>query len=146
MLWDSFKNLLGWAFKQGKKMQELINELSRGWRAERSLSQMTLGRFISELEKLPQDKEIENVCSPHSYRGYYSDLALEKESGKRTVASLVEQLKTECLGQTFTGYKGGDFYMDENTPMWIAEYGSCGVKIMSIEDGETFSLSTQDDD
>jgi hypothetical protein len=36
--------------------------------------------------------------------------------------------------------------MDENTPMWIAEYGSCGVKIMNIEDGEAFSLSTQDDD
>ena len=39
-------------------MQELINELSKGWRAERSLSQMTLGRFISELEKLPQDKDV----------------------------------------------------------------------------------------
>lgn len=127
-------------------MQELINELSKGWRAERSLSQITLGRFISELEKLPQDKEIENVCSPHSYRGYYSDLALEKESGTRSVGSLVEKLKSECLGQTFTGYKGGDFYMDENTPMWIAKYGSCGVKIMNIEDGETLSLLTRDDD
>ena len=126
-------------------MQELINELNRGWRAERSLSQMTLGVLISELEKLPQEKEIENICSPHSYRGYYSDLALEKQSGTRTVASLVEQLKTECLGQTFTGYKGGDFYMDENTPMWIAEYGSSGQKIMSIKDGETLSFLTEND-
>lgn len=105
---------------------------------------MTLGRFISELEKLPQDKEIENVYSPHSYRGFYSDLALENGGGTRTVAGLVEQLKNECLGQTFSGYKGGDFYMDENTPMWIAEYGSCGVKIISIEDGEILSLLTQD--
>ena len=132
-----------------KKKQTAVDylvKLSKGWRAERSLSHMTLGRFISELEKLPQDKEIENVCEPHSYRGYYSDLALEKGSGTRTVASLIEQLKNECLGQTFTGYKGGDFYMDENTPMWVAECGFCGVKIMNIEDGETFSLSTQDDD
>lgn len=127
-------------------MQELIDELSKGWRAQRSLSQMTLGRFISELEELPQDKEIENICLPHSYRGYYSDLALKKESGTRTVGSLLEELKSKCLGQTFTGYKGGDFYMDENTPMWIAEYGSCGVKIMNIEEGEKLSLSTQDDD
>lgn len=131
---------------QTNNMQALVNHLSKGWRAERSLSQMTLGKFISELEKLPQDKEIENVCSPHSYRGYYSDLALEKGSGTRTVGSLVEQLKNECLGQTFTGYKGGDFYMDEDTPMWIADEGYCGVKIMNIEDGETFSLATQFDD
>lgn len=86
-------------------MQELINELSKGWRAERSLSQMTLGRFISELEKLPQEKEIENVCKPHSYRGYYSDLALEKGSGTITVASFVEQLKNECLCRCLTRNK-----------------------------------------
>lgn len=127
-------------------MQNFINELSKGWKAERSLPQMTLGRFISELEKLPQNKEIENVCSPHSYRGYYSDLALEKESGTRTVVSLVEQLKNECLGQTFTGYKGGDFYMDEHTPLWIAKYSFCGVKIMEIIEGDVLTLSTQDDD
>lgn len=126
-------------------MQELINELSKGWRAERSLSQMTLGRLISELEKLPQEKEIENVCSPHSYRGYYSDLALEKGEGQRTVGSLLEQLKSECLGETFEGYKGGDFYMDEHTPMWIADYGSCGVKIMGIRDGDILSFLTQED-
>lgn len=37
-------------------MQGLIDELSKGWRAQRSLSQMTLGKFIEELENLPQDK------------------------------------------------------------------------------------------
>ena len=126
-------------------MQELINELSKGWRANRSLTQMTLGRFISELEKLPQDQEIENVCYPHSYRGYYEDLALQKEPGTRTVVSLVEQLRNECLGQTFEGYKGGNFHMDEHTPMWIAEYGCCGVKIMDIQNGVTFSLITEED-
>lgn len=119
--------------------------MSSGWRAERSLSQMTLGRLISELENLPREKQIENICGPHSYRGYYSDLSLEKESGTRPVGDLLEQLH-DCLGETFTGYKGGDFYMDEHTPMWIAEYGSTGVKIMDIVDGEVITFSTQDDD
>lgn len=126
-------------------MQELINEWSRMWKVQRSLSQMTLGRFISELEKMAQDKEIKNICSPHSYRGYYSDLAFENESGTRTVDSLIKQLKNECLGQTFTGYKGGDFYMDKNTPMWIADYGSCGLKIMEIVEGNIISLSMMED-
>jgi len=127
-------------------MQELFNKIFEELRAKRSLSQMTLGKFISELEKISQDKEIENVWSPHSYRGYYSDLAFEKGEGTRSVGSLLEQLKNECLGQTFTGYKGGDFYMDEHTPLWIAHYGSSGVKIMNIEEGEIIHLSTQEDD
>ena len=127
-------------------MQDLFNTLAKGWRAERALSQMTLGRFITELEGLPKDKQIENICEPHSYRGYYSDLSLEKHDGTRTVGSLLEELKTNCLGETFTGYKGGDFYMDEHTPIWIAEYGSTGFKLMGITDGDILPISTQEDD
>jgi len=126
-------------------MQNLINELSKGWRAERSLSQMTLGRFIKDLESLPQDKMIENICEPHSYRGYYSDLSFEKQEGSQTVERLLS-VCAECLDKTFTGYKGGEFRMDEHTPLWIAEYGSCGVKIMSIIWGEVLSLSVSEDE
>ena len=57
-------------------MQELMNELIKRWRAERSLSQMTLGRFISELERLPKDKEIENVYqkAEAKWDGHYETL------------------------------------------------------------------------
>jgi hypothetical protein len=130
-------------------MQELINELSKGWRAQRSLTQMTLGRFISELEAIPEQTEIENIYSPHSYRGYYSDLAFNQGQGTRTVGSLVEELKTECLNKTFYGYKGGDYYMDIHTPLWIAEYGDCGVKIIGIQKSEInglISILTQEDE
>lgn len=116
-------------------MQDLIDMLSKGSRAERSLSQMTLGRLISELEKLPQDDKIEALGEPHSYRGYYSDLAFGKNSAETTVGELLVMLKTECLGKTFTGYKGGEFFMDEHTPLWIARYGSTGLKMMGIENG-----------
>lgn len=92
----------------GTKMQQIINYLSEGWRAQRSLSQMTLGKFISELEKFPKDKEIENICCPHSYRGYYSDLAFEKREGEQTVETLLNVCK-DCLGKTFEGYGGGGF-------------------------------------
>lgn len=126
-------------------MQNLIDELSKGWRAERSLSQMTLGKFISELEKLPSEKQIENICSPHSYRGYYSDLSFKKHDGVQTVKTLLNTCK-DCLGKTFTGYKGGDFIMDEDTPLWIAEYSRTGVKIMGIIEGDVLSFSTQDDE
>jgi len=125
-------------------MQHIFNELSKGWRAERSLSQMTLGRFIKELESLPKDKEIENICDPHSYRGYYSDLSFERKEGTQTVEELLNICK-QCLGETFTGYKGGEFYMDEHTPLWIAEYGNCGDKIMNIIDGTILIIETKED-
>lgn len=126
--------------------QSFINAKNKEWRAKRSSSQMTLGRLISELENQPMSQQIESIGEPHSYRGYYDDLAFEKVDGTTTVAILLTLLKTECLGQTFTGYKGGDFYMDSDTPVWISEYGSTGVKIMSIEDGETLTFLTQEDE
>jgi len=126
-------------------MQKLIDDFLKKCQEERSSTQMTLGNFISGLENFPQDKEIENIDSPHSYRGYYSDLAFQKEEGTRTVGSLLTQLKTECLGKVFQGYKGGDFFMSDETPMWIANYGSTGVKIVEIIEEDILLLSTAED-
>lgn len=127
-------------------MQELIDSLSKGWRAQRSLSQMTLGKLINILQGLPQDKKIQNITDAHSYRGYYSDLSFSIKDGTQTVGELLDVLQIGCLNQVFTGYKGGDFTMDEHTPLWIAPYGMCGVKIMSITDGEVLSFVTEEDD
>lgn len=33
----------------------------------------------------------------------------------------LEMLK-EAVGKTYEGYKGGDFEMTEDTPMWVANY------------------------
>ena len=126
-------------------MQNLIDQLSKGWRAERSLSQMTLGKFIEELERLPKEKKIINITYPHSYRGYYSDLAFELDEGENTVKEVLTMVKC-CLGETYTGYKGGDFYMDEHTPLWISEYGSTGVKIVKVINNDIVSLGTEEDD
>ena len=127
-------------------MQHLIDTLSKGWRAERSLSQMTLGKLISILSGLPKETKIEKLCSPHSYRGYYSDLSFKKESGEQSVGELLSILQNECIDKTFEGYKGGDFTMDEHTPLWIADYGCTGLKIMELKEGEVLSFTTKDDE
>lgn len=41
---------------------------------------------------------------------------------------------------------GGDFYIDEHTPLWISEYGSTGVKIVEINDGDILTLSIKEDE
>ena len=59
-------------------------------------NQMTLGKLIQELEKLPKDKLIEKIGKPHSYRGYYSDLAFERQEGTIAIGELLNELKNNC--------------------------------------------------
>lgn len=113
-------------------MQSLIDELGRGWRAERSLNQLTLAGLIEQLEKLDGKREIFGIGYAMSYRGYYCDLAFAPVDETRTVDDLLRTSK-KLIGSTFTGYKGGDYLMDEHTPLWIADYGDSGYKLMGLD-------------
>ena len=104
---------------------------------------MNLGQFIKELRKYPSDASVTlepfelyptSFCS---YRGYYPELALgyctEVECRSLTVEDLLKEA-LECVGKTFTGYKGGEFKMDETTPLWVSNYGECSnTKIKEIK-------------
>jgi hypothetical protein len=59
-------------------LQAMIDGMSAGWQKERAESQMTLGKLIDKLDSLPPETKLEGFGEPHSYRGYYSDLAFEK--------------------------------------------------------------------
>ena len=121
--------------------QALIDGMSAQMMRERAESQMTLGALIERLESLPESTLI-GLAEPHSYRGYYSDLAFE-QAGTRPVADLLAECR-EAMGKKFEGYKGGDFYMHAGTPVWVAFYGCCGDKLMLVNDDG--SLGTQADD
>lgn len=112
-------------------MQAYIDGLSREWQGQRARTQITLGRLIAILAAMPADEEIENLRNIHSYRGYYCDLALELKPGKRKVKELLEESRA-AMGKVFTGYKGGDFLMGESTPLWVADYGTTGSRLMDI--------------
>ena len=104
--------------------------------------------FIDLMDKRPM--------GINSWRGSYCELAIETESlgcyntdiveyeskefdyktykhksiGKEnpTVEEWIGVLK-EAIGKTFTGYKGGNYLMSKNTPVWLAEYGNSSFKI-----------------
>lgn len=113
-------------------LQAMLNGMQAGWQESRADTQLTLGTLIDRLEQLDQESEIDGLVEPHSYRGYYADLAFERD-GKRKVSDVLSTVRG-CLGETFTGYKGGDFDMGRRTPVWIANYGDCGVRIIEIVD------------
>lgn len=89
---------------------------------------MTLGELIKTLEKANPDKVVPiGFKHPHCYRGYYEQLAFEPARNV-TVGSMLECAKS-AVGQTFEGYKGGDYTMDNYTRVWLAEYGDTGESI-----------------
>lgn len=90
---------------------------------------MTLGELIEMLEAV-DDKSVvlrRGFHNPHSYRGSYSRLAFEPAENV-TVHSMLVCAK-EALGNTYVGYKGGDFVMEEYTDVYLANWSECGEEL-----------------
>jgi hypothetical protein len=124
-------------------VQAMLDGMSAQLQKERSTTQMTLGKMIAALEAMVTDKQVQRLAHLHSYRGYYSDLAFELRDGTMSAQELTGLCRA-AMFRVYQGYKGGDYLMGENTPMWISDYGSTGLKLMGFAaDG---SLETQADD
>lgn len=89
---------------------------------------MTLGELIAELEKLPPTAVV-GLGNAHSYRGYYNDLAFEPKEGA-TAAELLAEARS-CIGRTFTGYKGGEYVMEEYTDCWCSPWGMASQEALT---------------
>jgi len=89
---------------------------------------MTLQALIEELSRYdPQQRVPLGFREPHSYRGYYDELAFEPVPDT-TVGAMLAAAK-DALGATYTGYKGGDYTMNAYTQVWLARYGDTGEAI-----------------
>lgn len=103
--------------------------------------QITLGELKATLEQYDLDLPVKlsDESSPgdfHSYRGYYEFIAVDKGSDK-TVREFLSQVY-KAIGASFTGYKGGDFVMTNQTPVWVSEYGENsgnGIAGAALKDG-----------
>lgn len=129
---------------QMDKMQLIWNNISKMQSKLRATDMITLGEFIKELEKYPRDWSI--IIEPFSlipdyfcsYRGYYEDLCLtytaDWEYGEKvTVGDILDKAKN-AVNKEFAGYKGGEFLMTEDTPLWVSKDYSCtGVTIAGFE-------------
>lgn len=124
-------------------LQALVDGMSAQWQRERAETQMTLRKLIAALEAMPEGAEVANLTSAHSYRGYYSDLAFEQREGARPAADLLAECKA-AMGEVFCGYKGGDFVMGALTPVWVAEYGCLGKRLMALHAGGDTETAEED--
>jgi hypothetical protein len=107
--------------------------------------QCTLGELIALLKSRPQDQDVVfDFCGceprePQSYRGYYEQLSLgwrarSYENKTPDVATVLTWLEG-AIGKVYEGYKGGDFRMHADTPLWVANQGeSDGTAIVGLAD------------
>lgn len=112
-------------------------------RQRRECGQLTLGQFIERLRPYKDEKYISydfvhfKPTGLHSYRGFYEDLAIGYSTDSETTpASLLAECE-KAIGKIFTGYKGGDFEMNYNTVLWVAESDESGsTAIIDVVMGE----------
>ena len=119
-------------------------------------NQLSLGKLIKKIRSIAKEQEerlkeglseavvIHSFCGLFpteidSWRGSYDELALNFTSFKNdkepmTVSVFLKMLE-ETVGKTFIGYKGGEFKMDEGTPVWIDNYGeSSHTQVVGVLD------------
>ena len=91
-----------------------------------------LGELIERLERGDPTRVLPvGFGSPHSYRGYYEDVAFEIKRDV-TVGSMLDAARS-ALGATFQGWKGGDYEMGEYTGCWLVyEEGDTGESIGAV--------------
>ena len=70
-----------------------------------------------------------------SYRGIYSDIAIGHVSSPTNlnrVADFIAVLRN-AIGIEYPGYRGGEYRMTRNTPVWVGNYGEAtGVFIRGV--------------
>ena len=92
----------------------------------------TLGNLINGIKQAPDDADVMFDFAHtipdgvRSWRGDYSQLAIgwkPQQAGDFPNAKLMSEILEMANGNTYEGYKGGDFKMDLSTPIWIDNYG-----------------------
>jgi len=98
------------------------------------LYQLGLSQLIAYLEeevKKNPDKIMRfGFGDPHSYRGFYEDIAFELKENVPVKNMLADAKR--ALGSTYTGYKGGEYVMGKYTDVYLADYGDTGMSISSF--------------
>jgi hypothetical protein len=110
---------------------------------EESKKGLTLGELIDTLRSMPPDAQVANLTFPHSYRGYHEDLAFEQKSGTRLASELLSDCESS-LNKIFFGYKGGEYGMVRETPVWIADYGDTGDRLNRLNSDGTIETRLTD--
>lgn len=113
-------------------LQKLINDINENTRLNRG-KEYNLGNLIDDLQRYRESVkliEFDDGSIPSdfmSWRGVYNHLALGYEKEGNEFAETIWRKAYNANGSIFEGYKGGEFQMDRDTPIYQANYGEASV-------------------
>jgi hypothetical protein len=125
--------------RERSELQRYVDTMSAMDRKTRSGYHVTLGALIALLEAQKNSNALVEINyhgdanwlvrypwhhAAHSYRGYYADLAFRPTGDPISVRKFLHLLTKKCLNKTFHGYKGGEFVMGPDTPLWVSSDSS----------------------
>jgi hypothetical protein len=92
---------------------------------------MYLLRLIEILEKCHPGRPCKyGFAMPHSYRGDYFCLAFRPKRNQ-LVGEMLTAAKS-ALGAIYTGWKGGEYEMNQYTEVFLADQGKCGIELNEV--------------
>ena len=97
---------------------------------------LTLGQITDTLMSFPDHYMVEFAggIAPlefDSWRGIYAELALIPGGPEGVTVAHLLRWCAAADGGTFEGYKGGEYRMNRNTPVWADGYGECSYRAVA---------------
>lgn len=93
---------------------------------------LNLNQVIEALFAMPEGSVVIGLDGDlHSDRGYYDRSATAHNSTERDAHELADQLNRQ-IGKEIHGWKGGDYQVNGNLPLYLAEYGDVGPAIIGF--------------
>lgn len=127
-------------------------------KSRESIGQLTISQIIQKCKTMPnlpiiiKSYDSENVnneyvnmypCNTYSYRGRYDELALNVSNNLTNTNSFFETMQ-KSLNKTYIGWKGGEFNMENDTFVWVSNYGLSSelmvVDLLLAENGKNVEL------
>lgn len=147
MVWrDGSRNENDWEVMRGKvynvrQFIRLVNNYKK--------VRLSLGEILNKLHSIDSNKPVLFIeygelwgagKNTLSHRGNYFDLAIsttprEKASTKN---ELIELLEEALESKSMSGYKGGDFKINKEVDVAMADYGLCGSYIIDVVEKDDY--------
>lgn len=145
-IWQKTEDVVAQLHAAQRIVLDAENAIKKAESGEKVFHGLRLGELCDKLELLdPEARVMFDFCdcfplaNVGSYRGYYEDLAIRWSSfepGKREpvkVSQIHDTLKI-AIGNTYVGWKGGEFTMGKDSRVWVANSGDChGTQIVEVK-------------
>jgi hypothetical protein len=111
---------------------------------------MRLKEYVDTLSLMPLKMPVkfangDNVGPLTTWRGDYRKVTIPVcDYTVMSVAELLVDAAEVMNGREMIGYKGGEFYMNENTPVYADDYGQCTYEVPAgiVVAGDTVIIAT----